>query len=57
MPKTTNKIGGYVGTFSLMLAILAYLPSIAPFTPTIIGSLIAFFGDSYFDIYRFPGNL
>jgi len=28
----------------LVLAIFAYLPSIAPFTPAIIGSVIAFFG-------------
>ena len=38
------KLGGYIGRFSLILAILAYLPSVAPFTPAILGSVIAFFG-------------
>jgi hypothetical protein len=44
MLKIPKKIGGYVGVFSLVLALLAYLPSIAPFTPALIGSVIAFFG-------------
>jgi len=37
-------IARYFGRFSFVLALLAYLPSIAPFTPALLGSVLAFFG-------------
>lgn len=37
-------IGRTIGISSLLLALLAFLPSIAPFTAALLGSVIAFFG-------------
>lgn len=39
-----RQIGFLVGRISLAVAVLAYYPSIAPFTPAILLSLLAFFG-------------
>jgi hypothetical protein len=45
--KTFNileKVGLYIGRLSLILALLAFYPSIAPFTPAILVSVFSFFG-------------
>jgi len=40
----TNKVGGVIAKGSLVFAVCAYLPSIVPFTPALLRSILAFFG-------------
>lgn len=40
----SQKAAEQFGIFSLVLAVLAFVPAIAPFTPALLGSVIAFFG-------------
>jgi hypothetical protein len=39
-----RRLGFLVGKISLAIAVLAYFPSVAPFTPAILLSFLAFFG-------------
>ena len=44
MMKYIYKIASMIGRISFVLAVLAYLPSIAPFTPALLISFAALFG-------------